>query len=143
MAARGRKIGRPKGAKDKPDSPRGKVTRSKIEARQHLIDRVIANLDPMLDAQFHNAQGIKHFFLRDQSGKFVMIDDPSKIEVALNSGEEGSYYWIFTKDPSVQAFTDLMNRALDKPSEHLDVQHSGSVDLVTNRLHAARKRLTS
>jgi hypothetical protein len=35
----------------------------------------------------------------------------------LNSGDEGSYYWIHTKDPSVQSFTDLMNRALDKPKE--------------------------
>ena len=28
----------------------------------------------------------------------------------------GSHYWIFSKDPSVQAFTDLMNRALDNHS---------------------------
>jgi hypothetical protein len=27
----------------------------------------------------------------------------------------GNASWIYTKDPSVQAFTDLMNRALDKP----------------------------
>src|SRR5262249_26930398 len=29
--------------------------------------------------------------------------------------------WIYTKDPSVQAFTDLMNRCIDKPSEHIQI----------------------
>ncbi len=46
------------------------------------------------------------------------------------------------KDPSVQAFTDLMNRALDKPKEQpQELQISGSLELVSARLLAARKRL--
>ena len=64
-------------------------------------------------------------FLRDQStGQFKRITDPDEIETALNApnASEGSTYWIFSKDPNVQAFTDLfLNRALDKPAEHVQV----------------------
>ena len=42
-----------------------------------------------------------------------------------NAGE-GSTYWIFTQNPNVQAFTGLMNRALDKPSEHIELVGDGS-----------------
>ena len=38
----------------------------------------------------------------------------AQIDAALASG---NLFWIYTKDPNIQAFTDLMNRALDKPAE--------------------------
>ena len=37
----------------------------------------------------------------------------------MNAG--GEYYRIFTKDPNVHAFADLMNRALDKPTQQTTV----------------------
>lgn len=82
----------------------------------------MADLDPMLSAQIASAKGISHFFLRDPKTKqFIRIEDPKRIQAALNAGEAGSFYWIFTKDPSIQAFTDLMNRTFDKPKEHVEV----------------------
>ena len=30
-------------------------------------------------------------------------------------------FWIYTKDPNVQAFTDLLNPALGKPAEHVQI----------------------
>ncbi len=95
-------------------------TRSKEEAREAARKMIMAKLGPMIESQVAHAIGISHFFLRDPITKqFVRIEDPVQIEEALNAGEEGSYYWIFTKDPSVPAFTDLMNRALDKPAEQV------------------------
>jgi hypothetical protein len=73
------------------------------------------------------ALGVQHFFLRDPStGQFKRITDPDEIEAALNAENagEGSTYWIFSKDPNVQAFTDLLNRAFDKPAEHVQVASS-------------------
>jgi hypothetical protein len=99
------------------------------------------DLEPMVRAQILHAQGISHMMLRQEDGTFKRTDKIEEIEAALNSGNENSYY-IFTKDPSVQAFTDLMNRALDKPKEQpheLAVTHTHHV--VTERLHAARQRL--
>ena len=92
------------------------------ERRSHLRQRVLRELDPLLDAQIAHAKGIDHFFLRDEKTKqFKRIEDPVMIETALNAGDRDRYYWIFTKDPSIQAFTDLMNRTFDKPPEHVNV----------------------
>jgi len=47
----------------------------------------------------------------------------------LNSGDEGKYYSTYTKDPNVQAFTDLMNRALGKPVEPMQVEQQGAIEI--------------
>lgn len=108
-----------------------KPTLDKSKAREALRAVVLAHMDDMLKAQIQHAKGIDHFFLRDEKTKqFVRIEDPKMIEAALNAGDEGSYYWVFTKDPSVQAFTDLMNRAIDKPSEHVEMNHSGALRII-------------
>lgn len=123
--------------------PKGQQTLDKEALRERVRQRVAKELDPLLDAQLANAKGLSHFFLRDADGRFVMITDPKAIETALNMGDEGKYYWIHTKDPSIQAFTDLMNRALDKPKEQpqeVDVNLKGEVELV-ERLSRARKRV--
>src|SRR5262249_51956697 len=101
-------------------------TITKEQAREALRAIVIENLQPSAEAQRQNALGMRHMFLRDDAGRFVQLTDPKQIEAALNSGDEGKYYWTFTKDPSIQAFTDLMNRALDKPIEQ--VQLSGEIN---------------
>ncbi len=88
--------------------------------------------------------GIDHFFLRDPVTKqFRRINDPDEIERALNAGDKDSYYRIFTKDPSVPAFTDLMNRALDKPAEQQQkVELNGTMDInLAELLAAGRKRV--
>ena len=54
-------------------------------------------------------------------GKFTRVEDPDEVDRLLRAGTEGEHFWIFTKDPSVQAFTDLMNRALDKPPEQIQL----------------------
>ena len=40
------------------------------------------------------------------------------MDAALATGRS---FWLFTKDPSIQAFTDLMNRSLDKPTEQVQM----------------------
>src|SRR5262245_42884964 len=115
-----RGAGRPKGRKSAN-------TLTKEAGREVLRQMVIEHLKPLVEAQLQNALGIRHIFLRDDAGRFVQLTDPKQIEAALNSGDEGKYYWTFTKDPSIQAFTDLMNRALDKPIEQ--VQLSGEINL--------------
>ncbi len=99
-----------------------KETISKELARELTRNIITAELKPLIQAQIANAKGINHFFLRDPAtGQFTRITDPEQIQQALNSGDEGKSYWIFAKDPNVQAFTDLLNRALDKPAEQVKV----------------------
>jgi len=143
-----RRGGAPKGHRRYGGGMRkGQKTRKTLEKEAALAllrQKVTEQIEPLLEAQIDNAIGIKHFMLRDpKSGRFQRITDEDTIERALNEGEEGSHFWIYTKDPSVQAFTDLMNRTIGKPAEHVDVG-SGSIQIrwmdTEERLLAGRKR---
>ncbi len=46
---------------------------------------------------------------------------------------------VWEKDPSTQSFTDLMNRLLDKPSEHVEMEITGGDELLA-RLDRGRER---
>lgn len=131
----------PRGGKRPNTGPKkgskNKATLSKEAAREVLRQRVLKDMEPMVAAQIAHAQGISHFMLRDKkTGKFERVTELTQIERALNDedAEEGSTYYIWTKDPSVQAFTDLMNRALDKPKEQeQDVNLQGRLVLAWER----------
>jgi hypothetical protein len=98
-------------------------TRTKEQAREALRQIVLRDMESLVSAQLENARGIRHLMMRDpKTGKFervaTSIDadraaQEAQIDAALTSGNA---FWIYTKDPSVQAFTDLMNRAIDTAS---------------------------
>jgi hypothetical protein len=105
----GKKGGRPKGSKDPH-------TLTKELQREALRAHVAPHIPSMTDAQIEAAKGIKHLMLRDpKTGKFERVKDEDGIDKALKS--EGEAVWIYTKDPSTAAYTDVMNRTLDKPAE--------------------------
>lgn len=144
-------MARPKGApkpqgSGKPKGYKAPTTIAKEQAREALRQIVLREMDSLVRAQMDSAKGLSHFILRDpKSGKFERVTDPDRIVDALNAegAEEGSTYYLHTKDPSTQAFTDLMNRALDKPKEQeQDINLNVSGDLMA-RLTAARARVKS
>ena len=54
---------------------------------------------------------------------------------------------VWAKDPNVQAFTDLMNRALGKPATQETLNMSGGIDIrwkdkLADRLVKARERVS-
>jgi hypothetical protein len=107
-----------------------KVTRPrrlsrKEAARAALRQIVLKHMEPLVQRMIAAAMGIGHLCKRDATGKFTRVEDEKEIEKLMCDGTEGSHYWIFAKDPSVQAFTDLMNRAIDKPTESVGIEHSG------------------
>lgn len=111
------KRGPKKGVKYKP-------TLTKEAARDVVRSLVIAQLQPMVDAQIANAQGLRYLVYRNKkSGKFERVKDLE----GVNQDEETIEVW--EKDPSVQAFTDLMNRTLDKPAEHVELTGAGGQPL--------------
>ena len=58
----------------------------------------------------------------------VAATDPIVAEAQIDAAlASGNFFWIYTKDPSVQAFTDLMTRALDKPAEQVQLQEQGAI----------------
>lgn len=129
-------VGRPKGAKNK-------ATVDKEALREELRAQVRASLAPMVEAQIANAMGIKYLIARQKlTGRFVKLTEAqASLREGVESDEEIIEVW--EKDPSVQAFTDLMNRTIDmpaKPPEQVNMTVKGSVTL-TERVAEARKRL--
>ena|SRR5215813_8136622 len=104
------------------------TTLQKIHARELVRQKITENLNTLIDAQIDNARGLNHLMMRDpKTGKFERVTgDAKQIDKALKSKNA---FWIYTKDPNVQAFTDLLNRALDKPSEHVEIAGEGSITI--------------
>jgi hypothetical protein len=73
-----------------------------------------------------------------KTGKVLRVTERRR-RPKLGKDEEIMEVW--EKDPSVQAFTDLLNRALDKPKEQeQEIKIAGSDDLIA-RLRAVRARM--
>lgn len=119
---------------------KGQNTLQKEAAREVVRQQVFKQLSPLLKAQISNALGLKYLVVRDKkTGKFLRVTESmAKARQALTESEEIVEVW--EKDPSVQAFTDLMNRALDKPKEQEQaITVTGEVTLI-EKLLAGRKR---
>lgn len=133
--------GRPKGTTGIPLAS----TISKQQARDALREAVIREMSEMIEAQVKHAKGLSYLVARHKtSGKFEKLT-ADEAELLL-SGEESERVVIevWEKDPSVQAFTDLMNRALDKPAEQEQTLNiTGSIDVVTVLRERHAKRLQS
>lgn len=98
-----------------PKGYRTRKTLDKEAARAVLRELVVAQLEPLVEAQVKNAKGIKYLVVRDKKrGKFLRVTEAM---AAVKLGKDEEIVEVWEKDPSVQAFTDLMNRALDKPAE--------------------------
>lgn len=99
----------------KPKGHLAAQTLDKLAARDLVRQRVTAALGPLLDAQIANAVGLKYLITRDKrTGKFIRVTEAM---ARVKSGTDEEIIEVWEKDPSVQAFTDLLNRALDKPAE--------------------------
>lgn len=94
-----------------------KATLSKEAAREALRRIVTEEMRELVAAQLANAKGLKFLVVRQKStGKFVRVTE-AMAKVRQGEAADHEIIEVWEKDPSVQAFTDLMNRALDKPKE--------------------------
>jgi len=100
--------------------------------RERLRQRVAAQLDPLVDAQIANAMGIKYLVTRHKSsGKFIRVTEAM---AKAKAGDDEEIIEVWEKDPQVQAFTDLLNRTLDKPAEQeLTVKHDGVLEVIVRK----------
>lgn len=111
---------------------------AKAAARELLREMVTAEMKPLVAAQIAQAKGVNYLVVREAStGKFLRVAGPNE---RIKKGEEIIEVW--HKPPSTAAFTDLMNRALDKPKEQaLDMNVNVDWEKRIARLKAARKRV--
>lgn len=116
--------GRPKGRKNT-------ATLAKEASREATRAIILPHMADMLEAQLSHAKGLKYLVVRDKkTGKFIRVTEAmAKAKSGQSDDEETIEVW--EKDPSVQAFTDLMNRVNDKPKEQeQDLNVRGSLDIV-------------
>jgi hypothetical protein len=104
--------------------PKGHKTRKTVEKevlRERLRAKVGAALDPMTDAQISNACGIKYLVAREKAtGKFRKLSE-AEATLAIGNESETEVIEVWEERPNVQAFTDLLNRTIDKPIEQVNV----------------------
>jgi hypothetical protein len=102
--------GRPKGA-------RNKRTIAKEMEEEILRQKIKQRIGPILDAQIANAQGIKYLVVRERKGgKFIRVKEA--LARAAEDGKVGEeIIEVWEKDPSVHAFTELLNRGYGKAKE--------------------------
>jgi hypothetical protein len=97
-------------------------TRDKAIAREALRAIIDKHMEAMTEAQIKNAQGINYLVKRAKvGGKFEKVN-AEDLDAALQGQNDGTLILeIWAERPNVQSYTDLMNRHLDKPTEHHDV----------------------
>jgi hypothetical protein len=115
-------------------------TLTKEAARDALRQIVLAEMRDLVGAQLANAKGLSYLVGRDKAGKFTRLTG-KEAEKALAGSSDYVVIEVWEKDPSIAAFTDLMNRSLDKPREQEQViEVRGTLEVVAARLETARKR---
>lgn len=111
-----------------PKGHKTQKTLTKEAGREALRTLVLKQMEQLVAAQLANAAGLKYLVTRDKrTGKFIRVTEAM---AKAERGEDEETIEVWEKDPSVQAFTDLMNRALDKPAEQEQaVAVSGSLKI--------------
>ena len=106
------------GARPGAGMPKGHKTRKTIAkdaAREALRQIVLEHMREMTAAQIAQATGLKYLVTRDRkTGKFIRV---TQAMARLKEGDTEEIIEVWEKDPSTPAYTDLMNRAIDKPAE--------------------------
>lgn len=108
----------------------------KEEAREVARALITAQLEPMIQAQITHAKGLSYLVARHKTtGKFAKLTQELAEGIAAGQNPEYEAIEVWSKDPSVQAFTDLLNRALDKPAEQIkaEVKHDGKLEIVIKK----------
>lgn len=95
--------------------------------REQVRALILPHIQPLIESQIANAKGLSYLVTRDKkNGKFIRVTEAmAKLKQEQTENEEIIEVW--EKDPSVQAFTDLLNRLIDKPAEQeQQVEHTGT-----------------
>ncbi len=108
------------------------VTLEKEALRALYRERISAKFGEIVDAQIASALGVSHMMGKDTNGQWIEVTDPIVMARCLSSGE--SFYRITAVNPNVNAIKDVLDRLLDKPSEHVEVTGADGEALVVRWL---------
>lgn len=121
----GEKGGRPLGRKND-------ATIEKEAARKAYQQLILQRLRPLFESQMTLARGVSYMFRIEEkkngAREHVVVTDPDEIGDILSQMDEGSpgvfndqYYYITTKAPENRAIDSMLDRALDKARQALEL----------------------
>ena len=95
----------------------------------------------MIYAQIEAAKGIKYLMAREKrGGKFVPVTEDMAKAIAEGQDTQHELMEVWEKPPSTQAFSDLLDRSLDKPAQ--SVALAVTLGSKADRVLAARGRVS-
>lgn len=103
----------------KPKGTIQQVTIDKALVRERLRAIVDKHLEEMVSSQVEHAKGVTYMMLRQKDGTFTRATDAKQIDAACAVG--GESFKLFTQSPNPQAFVALLDRTIDKPTEHQEI----------------------
>ena len=113
----------------RPPGSLNESTLRKKAIRDRLLARFEAEADKMFDAQFAQAFGTKFLVARDhKTGKFIPLNEETT-KLMIETGQAEAME-IWDRPPSTPAFVALADRAIDKPSEHVELTGADGGPLV-------------
>lgn len=130
------------GSRDNAGRPKGsqnKATKERKAVEEAFTQRVMEHADDLFNAQYNLATGTAYVYrvdeTEDDKGKkkrdHVLVTDPDEIKEVLDETDgsggvvDENYYYITTRSPSNQAIESLLNRAIGKPQDNVDVTSKG------------------
>jgi hypothetical protein len=115
-------------------------TLTKEAQREELRQIVSKHMREMVEAQIAASKGTKYLVYRNKQGGEFRTVTKDMIEQGILEKDNVTIE-VWDKQPSTPAFTDLMNRALDKPKEQPQEIDLTVKDARADRVIAARERL--
>lgn len=89
---------------------------------------ILSQAELMVGAQIEHAKGEAYMVLRRPDGTFAVATEEKQVQAAVAIG--GEAFAVHTRAPNTSAFMALMDRALGKPTEHTELNVTGSLDIV-------------
>lgn len=113
--------------KNKGGRPKGF---DKVLEHDRLRDMVIARMDRMAQAQISAAEGVSYLMAREKKGgKFVPLTEEMARAIVSGKDKEHEAVEVWEKQPSTQAFVYLIDRVFGRPTESVEMEHTGGLDI--------------
>jgi DNA-directed RNA polymerase beta' subunit len=127
----------------RPIGSQNKATIEEKVAKEELRQRVLRNLDNLMESQLSLARGISYIYKLEDTGEGkekkrekTLVTNPEEIREALEKietgdFEEGEFYYITTDKPDNRALDSLLDRVFGKSKE--SVEHSGKIENILTK----------